>query len=235
MNKNIKVLDNGFVKCIETFGDELTVVNAARVSFGVHKEELDDKDIKLIKYLIKNKHFSPFRHIFVRLHIKAPEFVMRQWYKHVVGIETTSTHCSQLHGWNEISGRYTENMEFYTPISWREQSKDNKQGSAGNVDAYLQTACSQLYDETMDAIMNAYNTLLANNIAKEQARIILPLNIYTEVIWTGSFQAIMNFLELRCDQHSQYEIRIYADAIKDVMESKFPVLCKIWLDSMIKT
>lgn len=223
-----KLLDNGFVKCLETFGNELTVVNAARVSFGVYKEALDERDIKLIRYLIKNKHFSPFRHIFIRFHIKAPEFVMRQWYKHVVGIETTSTHCTQLHGWNEISGRYTDKIDFYYPTKWRSQSNDNKQGSADDLSEELQTKCTDLFKESMNSIIDIYRELISKNVAKEQARIILPLNIYTEVIWTGSFQAIMNFLELRLEKHAQYEIKVYAEAIAYMIKEKFPILYQIW-------
>lgn len=226
----IKILDKGFVKSLEKFGDELTVVNAARVSFGIYKDTLDEKDIKLIKYLIKNKHFSPFRHIFVRFHIKAPEFIMRQWYKHVVGIETTSMHCSQLHGWNEISGRYTNNMEFYFPEIWRSQSSNNKQGSGDDLDNQLQPQCKILFEQSMETINQTYKKLLDLNVAKEQARIILPMNIYTEVIWTASFQAIMNFIELRLDNHAQYEIRLYAEAINEIIQEYFPILHKVWTE-----
>ena len=100
-----KVLDKGFVEVVDTLGNDLTVVNSARVSFGKRKKYFDKNDRGLVRYLAKHKHFSPFRHIQVQFHIKAAEFVMRQWYKHVVGIETSSTSSTKDHAWNEISGR----------------------------------------------------------------------------------------------------------------------------------
>ena len=102
----IDVLDKGYIEVVDTLGDDLTPVNAARVSFGGRSKTFEEKDRRLSKFLIKHKHFSPFRHQHVMMIIKAPEFVMRQWYKHVVGIETTSTHPTKDHAWNEISGRY---------------------------------------------------------------------------------------------------------------------------------
>ena len=109
-------------------------MNAARGSFGVEKQELSEGDIRLIRYLWKHKHFSPFRHVMFRFKIKAPEFVMRQWYKHVVGIETTSSSATKDHAWNEISGRYIPVSEYYFPEQWRCQSASSKQASAGPVD-----------------------------------------------------------------------------------------------------
>ena len=102
------VLDKGFIEVVDSLGSDLTVVNSARVSFGKRKEKFDKSDERLVRYLAKHKHYSPFRHLQVQFHIKAPEFVMRQWYKHVVGIETTSNSSTKDHAWNEISGRYVE-------------------------------------------------------------------------------------------------------------------------------
>lgn len=114
-----QVLDHGFVNLQETFGDVLTVVNTARVSFGKQKETIEPNDLKLVKYLIRHQHTSPFRHIMFRFHLKAPEIVMRQIYKHVVGSEWFAPTSSQLHGWNEISGRYVELYDIYHPTEWR--------------------------------------------------------------------------------------------------------------------
>ena len=111
----MKVLDKGFVEVIDTLGNDLTVVNSARVSFGKRKTKWDKSDERLVRYLAKHKHHSPFRHLQIQFHIKAPEFVMRQWYKHVVGIETTSNSSTKDHAWNEISGRYVPVEDFYTP------------------------------------------------------------------------------------------------------------------------
>ena len=220
-----KVLDKGFIDFQDLFGNELTIVNCARVSFGKQKEIFDENDEKLIRYLIKNNHYSPFRHIFYRFHIKAPEFVMRQWYKHVVGCEWT-TSSSQLHGWNEISGRYIELKDYYVPIEWRKQSENKKQGSEGLLenqeDIHIQ------FIDTMNTIMKTYNNLIENDVAKEQARIILPLNIYTEVIWTVSLQALLNFIKLRNDEHAQYEIREYAKKLNEIVNENFPTVVKYW-------
>ena len=130
----IDVLDKGYIEVVDTLGDDLTPVNAARVSFDGFSETFTDKDRKLSKFLIKHKHHSPFRHQHTMFIIKAPEFVMRQWYKHVVGIETTSSHVTKDHAWNEISGRYVPYDEFYEPTEFRKQSEDNKQASDGLVD-----------------------------------------------------------------------------------------------------
>ncbi len=230
----ISVLDKGFVEVVDSLGTDMTVVNAARVSFGTRKNKLntlDDGDIKLLRYLAKNKHFSPFRHIMVQLHIKAPEFVMRQLYKHVVGIESTSNYPTKDHAWNEISGRYTEVMEYYVPLEWRKQSADNKQGSHGIVEN--QDEVSKYFDLTVMKIFERYKWLLKQGVAREQARIILPLDIYTEVIWTASFQAIANFIELRTDPHAQYEIQEYAFAIAVLTKDLFPETMKAWFDKTI--
>ena len=121
------VLDKGFIEVVDSLGSDLTVVNSARVSFGKRKEKFDKSDERLVRYLAKHKHYSPFRHLQIQFHIKTPEFVMRQWYKHVVGIETTSNSSTKDHAWNEISGRYVEYDEFYEPTIYRKQSDDNKQ------------------------------------------------------------------------------------------------------------
>ena len=114
-----KVLDKGFIEVIDSLGNDLTVVNSARVSFGKRKETFDKSDERLVRYLAKYKHYSPFRHLQVQFHIKAPEFVMRQWYKHVVGIETTSNSATKDHAWNEISGRYVPVEDYYEPSVWK--------------------------------------------------------------------------------------------------------------------
>ena len=122
MNVKDSVLDKGFIEVLDHIGDDLTVANSARVSFGKRKNKYDKNDERLVSYLAKHKHFSPFRHLVVQFHIKAPEFVMRQWYKHVVGIETTSSYPTKDHAWNEISGRYVPIEEYYIPTVWRQQS-----------------------------------------------------------------------------------------------------------------
>ena len=222
----IDVLDKGYVEVVDSLGDDLTPVNAARVSFGDRSNEFTEKDRKLSKFLIKNKHFSPFRHQHVMMIIKAPEFVMRQWYKHVVGIETTSNHPTKDHAWNEISGRYIAYEDFYEPTEFRAQSDDNKQASEGLIEE--QSKANQYWKEAQDKSVDSYNKLLKMGVAKEQARSILPLTVYTKVWWTASFQSIMNFIDLRDEKTAQVEIQEYAKALKEIMLEVFPETTKIW-------
>ena len=222
----IDVLDKGYIEVVDTLGDDLTPVNAARVSFDGFSETFTDKDRKLSKFLIKHKHHSPFRHQHTMFIIKAPEFVMRQWYKHVVGIETTSSHVTKDHAWNEISGRYVPYDEFYEPTEFRKQSEDNKQASDGllndQVSATIKWRTAQM------KLIETYNQFLDMGMAKEQARSILPLTVYTKVWWTASFQSIMNFIELRDEPTSQVEIQEYARALKKIMLKTFPETTKLW-------
>ena len=223
-----QVLDKGFIEVVDSLGNDLTVVNSARVSFGKRKEKFDKSDERLVRYLAKYKHYSPFRHLQVQFHIKAPEFVMRQWYKHVVGIETTSNSSTKDHAWNEISGRYVPVEEFYVPEVWRKQSEDNKQASDGVLDDLQQKRMSMTYQVFMNNVEMAYETMINTGVAKEQARILLPLSQYTEVYWTASFQAIMNFIELRDEKTSQIEIQLYAKAMKELMFKVYPKTTEIW-------
>jgi len=230
----IKVLDKGYIEVVDKLGDDLTPVNAARVSFGDRSNTFEEKDRKLSKFLIKNKHFSPFRHQHVMLIIKAPEFVMRQAYKHVVGIETTSNSSTKDHAWNEISGRYIPVQEYYYPEVWRKQSDDNKQASEGELDELQQKRMSVLYNTFMNQVEMAYETMVNSGMAKEQARIVLPLSQYTLVYWTASFQSIMNFIELRDEPTAQWEIQQYAKALKEIMLEIFPETTKLWSETYWK-
>ena len=223
-----QVLDKGFVEVVDSLGNDLTVVNSARVSFGKRKETFDKSDERLVRYLAKYKHYSPFRHLQVQFHIKAPEFVMRQWYKHVVGIETTSNSATKDHAWNEISGRYVPVEDYYEPSVWRKQSDDNKQASEGVLDDLQQKRMNDAYNDLMRKVRMTYDKMVEAGMAKEQARIILPLNQYTEVYWTASFQAVMNFIELRNEKTSQIEIQEYAKVMLEQMKEVFPKTTKIW-------
>jgi len=225
------VLDKGFIEVVDSLGSDLTVVNSARVSFGKRKEKFDKSDERLVRYLAKYKHYSPFRHLQVQFHIKAPEFVMRQWYKHVVGIETTSNSSAKDHAWNEISGRYVPVEDFYYPSVWRKQSDDNKQASEGVLDDLQQKRMSSVYNEYMRQVEMAYDRMIDAGMAKEQARIILPLSQYTEVYWTASFQAIMNFIELRNEKTSQIEIQEYAKVMLEQMKEVFPKTTELWSEA----
>ena len=222
----IDVLDKGYIEVVDTLGDDLTPVNAARVSFGGRSDKFTNKDRRLSKFLIKHKHFSPFRHQHVMMIIKAPEFVMRQWYKHVVGIETTSSSVTKDHAWNEISGRYVEVEEYYVPEVYRAQSDDNKQASEGEVED--QKGALQNWEDSIVHAKIFYEGLLRRGVAKEQARAVLPLSQYTQVWWTASFQSIMNFIELRDEKTAQVEIQEYARALKKIMLEVYPETTKLW-------
>ena len=205
----IHVLDKGFVRIADFMGSDLSVVNAARVSYGKESKELNDRDESLIEYLYREGHNSPFGHATVSFHIKAPIFVMRQWMKHVVGCR-----------WNEKSGRYVVfEAEFYRPDVFRKQSKKNKQGSEGSIED--QNSAYVDYDNALNHCLVAYNNLIAQGVAKEQARCVLPLCLYTECRWTASLEAIMHFLKQREDEHAQWEIREYAKAVRQLCSALF--------------
>ena len=224
----IDVLDKGHIELVDTLGDDLTPVNAARVSFGGRSDEFTNKDKRLSKFLIKHKHFSPFRHQHIMVIVKAPEFVLRQWYKHVVGIETTSSSVTKDHAWNEISGRYIPVQEYYHPSVLRKQSEDNKQASEGVLDDLQQKRMTQFYNDYMNQVEMTYDRMIEAGMAKEQARIVLPLSQYTLVWWTASFQSVMNFIELRDEPTAQWEIQEYAKAMKKIMFETFPETTKLW-------
>lgn len=213
----MEVLDKGFVKIVDVMGTDLSVVNSARVSFGKKTETLRPRDEKLIKYLWEHNHSSPFRHATIQFHIKAPIFVLRQWMKHQVG-------CA----WNEISGRYVQfDYEYYTPKNFRVQSKDNKQGSEGAVDVATEKQAQEMFWDACDHAMKVYNTLLKMGVCKEQARMVLPLNLYSECYWTASLQAVMHFLKLREDSHAQWEIQEYARIVRSLAKEHFPISLKL--------
>jgi len=205
------------VTYVDHMGDDLSVVNAARVSFGkksdymprVHMGEpkvLQHKDDKLIKYLAKHKHYSPFNHTFVTFHVKAPIFVARQLQKHEYTI------------WNEISRRYVdEEPEFYQPEEWRGRSADKKQGSDGTVKS---NANVPYFNDTM---LGVYTQLLDEGVAPEQARMVLPQSMMTEWYWSGTMKAMHKMCSLRCKPDTQLETQIVANHIDEEMAKLFPV------------
>jgi thymidylate synthase (FAD) len=221
----VTVLDKGYVKVVDLLGSDLTVVNAARVSFGSSSDVMGDKDRRLVEYLAKNHHDSPFRHVMVTFHIKWPDFVARQTIKHTIGINGSEQHKD--HAWNEISGRYVELEDVYFPKEWRAQSDDNKQASKGLISA--QQHAKGIYDNFVRDALASYRSLIDMGVARELARIVLPFSTYTEVIWTASMQAIVNFVSLRDHPHAQYEVREYAKVIDTFMTDLFPETYPIML------
>ena len=224
-------------------GSDLTVVNAARVSFGQRALEFQDKDQRLLDYLAEHKHMSPFRHPQICFHLKMPESIMRQAYKHVVGIDWTSgAPPIKDHAWNEISGRYIVYEDVYVPPQFRPQSEDNKQASddgdlsdvvVGMPD-YLwdsrDLSVREIYREAVDHSKLAYHALLDAGVAKEQARLLMPFATFTEVIWTCSLEAVLHFIKLRQHAGAQWEIREFADAVEKLTRKRFPAS----LDALLK-
>ena len=211
-------------------GSDLSVVNAARVSFGKESQPvawmeyeyedgsrcgdlvaiLDTRDRKLVSYLAKHQHLSPFGHAFASFHVKAPIFVARQLVKH------------KFLRWNEISRRYVDYVPtLYRPDEWRGRSEDKKQGSSGAV--FLDNYRMNQYKGAEGAALAAYNALLDAGVCPEQARMVLPQSTMTEWWWSGSLDAFAAMCKLRCAEDTQYETRIVADQISDVMNDLFPV------------
>ena len=218
----IQVLDRGFVRLVDTMGGDLSVVNAARVSYGKRKETFEEGDTKLIRFLAEHEHTSPFRHACLQFHVKAPIFVFRQWMKHQVG-------CS----WNEISGRYVEfpEDEFHVPATFRQQAKVNKQGSLGEIEPANREAALAAYTSSCKTSVASYKQLLALGVCREQARCVLPLGLYSEVYWTTSLQAAAHFIRLRSEEHAQWEIQEYARAVRSLIEDRFPASLAALLDA----
>lgn len=190
-------------------GSDLSVVNAARVSFGKKHTEFLEGDSNLIRYLAEHKHMSPFGHAFASFHVKAPIFVARQLVKH------------KFLRWNEISRRYVDSdPEFYEPDIWRGRSVDKKQGSDGTVAAGSPSILTYHADKV--ALSN-YKLLLHHNVCPEQARMILPQSTMTEWYWSGSLDAFADMCNLRCKNDTQYETRVVANKISEKLLDLFPV------------
>ena len=207
------------VELIDKMGTDLTIVNAARVSFGKRKTEMSEGDEKLIKYLAKHGHWSPFGHASLQFRIKAPIFVARQLVKHQIGLT-----------WNEISRRYVEyEPEFYEVDKWRGRPINKKQGSSEEeiewIDRGTRTDALQSQVETI-ALKN-YNRMLEAGVAPEQARMILPQSMMTEGYWSGTLYAFARVCNLRWAEDAQYETRIVANLINDECERLFP---KSWTE-----
>ena len=193
------------VQLIDHMGSDLSVVNAARVSFAKESNEFSKQDAKLIHFLAKHNHWSPFGHASLQFRIKAPIFVARQLVKHQVGLV-----------WNEISRRYVDNEpEFYIPSEWRLKAEDKKQGSSDETIEYNINGAIEFVTQT-------YNNLLRANVAPEMARMILPQNLYTEWYWSGTLMAFARVCNLRCKSDTQWETRVIANQIDCEAKQHFP-------------
>ncbi len=218
----ISVLDKGYVRLVDQLGNDTSVVNAARVSYDKESKGFDEKDGKLLHFLIREGHTSPFRHAALTFEVYAPLFVARQWWKYAVA----STHIDDQNGWNESSRRYiTEDEEFYIPEpdQWRSKAENSKQGSGDPVDVSIGTDYTESLKGMIRVGQFAYQTAIKNGIAPEQARLFLPAyGMYVRWRWTVSLQGAMTFLEQRLGHDAQVEIQEYAKAVQSLTRQAFP-------------
>ena len=211
----VNVLDSiGFVEILDTFGNDLTVVNAARVSFNKESHELVEQDKKLITYLAKHEHVTPFFHPQIRFRLKMPIFVARDWYRHQIGFAR-----------NEVSRRYVDSEpECYVPKAEDIRARDPKLKQGSKPEAVDDSPMwGMLMEKSTKDSMDTYKSLLAHEVAPEIARMVLPQSMYTEFIETGSLAAYARLCNLRLDPTAQKEIQLYAEAVDSLMRDKFPV------------
>jgi thymidylate synthase (FAD) len=224
--RNKNVLDRGYVRLVDTLGNDLSIVNAARVSYDKESFEFEDKDQKLLNFLIRENHTSPFRHAALTFEVYAPLMVARQWWKYAVG----STHIDDQNGWNESSRRYiTEEEEFYVPKSteWRSKPENSKQGSGEPILNGGQFTID--LEHYVEQGQELYKRALQNNIAPELARLFLPAyGMYVRWRWTVSLQGILTFLDQRLEHDAQVEIQEYAKAVNDLTYEAYPKTLDAW-------
>ena len=224
INKEYKCLNYGFVRLVDMMGDDTAIVQAARTSYGKGTKSVNE-DRNLIRYLMRNKHTSPFEMVEFKFHIKLPIFVARQWIRH----RTANV--------NEYSGRYSEMPdEFYIPSSdnIKKQSINNKQARANEgFDNQYTSEIIQKISDTQNNVFQEYREFLDSGMAREIARINLPLSIYTEWYWKIDLHNLLHFLKLRLDKHSQYEIRVYAEIIADILKQCVPFTWEAFEDYIL--
>lgn len=202
------------LELIRASGSDLDIVNAARVSYGKVSSELTDRDKKLINFLVEHDHTSPFEHNQLSFRVKCPLYVAKQWMRH------------RMNSYNEISYRYVKSaLEFYIPKHWRFQDATNRQCSTG---AFENSQALASYKKALEAAVEAYELLLAQGVAREQARGVLPTCMYTEFIFTCNLHSLMNFLRLRLAAGSQHEIREYAQGLYKLARPHFPAALDAW-------
>ena len=210
----IQVLDHGFVRLDDCMADDLSVVNAARVSFARRKEAMDESDEGLIRFLLREKHGTPFEHNSFRFHVRAPIFVAREWFRHRVG------------SFNEFSMRYARATDdFYVPEPEDVRTQVGKPGSYSfePVDPAVAEATREELRAVYDAAYATYERLVERGVARELARLVMPVAAYTEFYWTINARSLMNFVSLRAAETAQREIRRYAEACERFLEEKMPV------------
>lgn len=226
--KMLDPLDDGksAITLIDWMGSDLSVVNDARASFDKESVSMCDRDKKLIEYLVEHHHSSPLRGVVFKFRVKAPLYVCRQWWKHVIA----SNHNDEQLGWNEKSLRYVEvdSPEFYIPTVFRKQAVSNRQSSEGEVEGTEKEKAYWIYVEECRRSWESYQQLLELGVCREQARGVLNPSIYTTWVWTASLQAVLHFLGLRQGNGAQSEIGQYANAIASLIQPIVPVTVEVW-------
>jgi thymidylate synthase (FAD) len=210
----IQVLDHGFVRLDDAMASDLSVANAARVSFARRKEEMDESDEGLIRFLMRDRHGTPFEHNAFRFHIRCPIFVAREWFRHRIG------------SFNEFSMRYAKATdEFYVPEPGDVRSQVGKPGaySFEPVSAELAESTRAELQAVYEHAYATYERLVEQGVARELARSVMPVGAYTEFYWTVNARALMNFVSLRAAETAQREIRRYADAVESLFAQRMPV------------
>lgn len=210
-DSHVKVLDGqGWVGLIDHLGTEISIVNAARVSFGKIKKEMDERDVTLLHYLLDNRHTSPLEHVIFTFSVHCPLFIRGQWHRH------------RTWSYNEISRRYTEvDMEFYTPGHLRQQAASDRQASVDSPD-FDDTEPRKWIKEHNQQSLALYERLLESGVCREQARGVLPQNMMVTFWGTVDLSNLLHFLELRDSSHAQWEIQQYASAIKTLIKPLIP-------------
>ena len=229
----INVLDKGYVRLVDVLGNDLSITNAARVSYDKESKLMDDgtlaaADQKLLHFLLKEGHTSPFRHAVITFEIYAPLMVARQWWKYAVA----STHIDDQNGWNESSRRYiTENEEFYIPKGnqWRSKPENSKQGSGEELSSDIGGWFTNKLFDVAESSKKLYEKAINAGIAPEQARLFLPAySMYARWRWTVSLQGVMTFLDQRLEHTAQFEIQKYAEAVNKLTHESFPNVMEAW-------
>lgn len=221
LDKEFPVLDKGFVRLVDYFGGDQRIVQSARVSYGEGTKSVS-QDGALIDYLLRHQHTSPFEQVVMTFHVKMPIFVARQWVRHRTG------------RMNEVSGRYSiMKEEFYVPEAEKvaPQSKDNKQGRASEAfDSEIANKIINQLEEGQKSAYENYSELLDDGLAREIARINLPLSLYTEFYWEMDLHNLFHFLKLRLDSHAQYEIRVYAEVMLEMCKKVAPMATESFIN-----
>lgn len=215
--RQIPVLNEGFVRLVDSMGNDARILDAARVSYANEGPKGEVKDKALIDYLMRHRHTSPFEKVRFEFHVRVPLFIARQWMRHRTG------------SFNEVSARYTEMSDaFWRPNVWRKQNSHNKQVTNGELEPEVSVVSTDKYLAGLQHAYDTYDSLLDDGVGREQARAAMPLASYTEFYWTIDAHNLLHFLKLRLHEHAQEEIRDYAEALLELIQPIIPLTVASW-------